>query len=238
MNQVTNPSKDQKSKDQSSADQKHSGVKKTVVLLVVAMAVIFGLFLNRFYTPALLSDKQLYTLGARVFEPPRRFEQPELLDQNGQVFDYASLQNKWSLVFFGFTFCPDICPATLAQIRTALSELEPDKADTTQVILVSVDPARDTPAKLKEYLAYFSKDYVGITGEFLKLQKFASQLNAAFQKVPGGGENYSVDHSGQIMLINPKGDYHGFLKPPFTPKKIREGYLGVRTNFEIRYGDQ
>ncbi len=213
-----------------------SGIKKTVALLVLAMVVIMALFMNRLYTPTTLSDKQLYTLGARVFDPPRRFEQPELIDQNGAVFDYARLQNKWSLVFFGFTFCPDICPTTLAQMRTGLAELDEEQANSTQVVLVSVDPARDSPAKLKEYLAYFSEDYIGLTGEFLNLQKFASQLNAAFQKVPGGGENYSVDHSGQIMLINPKGDYHGFLKSPFTPKKIREAYLGVRTNFEIRYG--
>lgn len=216
---------------------RRAGVNKTVLLLVVAMAIILGLFLNRLYTPVPMSDAHLYTLGAKVFDPPRRFEQPPLIDQHGNVFDYGRLQNKWSLVFFGFTYCPDICPTTLAQLRTVVTKLDPEVKANTQVILVSVDPARDTPEKLKEYISYFSDDFIGLTGEFLNLQKFASQLLAAFQIVPGGGENYSVDHSAQIMLINPKGDFHGFLKPPFTPSKIIEAYSGVRHNFELRYSE-
>lgn len=212
-------------------------VWKTVGLLILAMVVIMGLFVNRWLTPTPISDAKLYTLGAKVFDVPRRFEKVSLLDQHGQVFDYQRLENTWSLVFFGFTYCPDICPATLAQMRSMVNTLEPEQLDSTQVVLVSVDPARDTPEKLKEYLNYFSADFIGLTGEFLSLQRFASQLNAAFQKVPGGGEDYQIDHSAQIMLINPKGDYHGFIKPPFTPEKIAEAYLGVRKNFELKYPD-
>lgn len=219
-------------------DSQQRNVLKTVGLLILAMVVILGLFVNRWLTPTPISDAKLYTLGAKVFDVPRRFEQVPLLDQNGQGFDYQRLQNTWSLVFFGFTYCPDICPATLAQMRTMVNTLEPELLHSTQVILVSVDPARDTPEKLKEYLNYFSSDFVGLTGEFLALQRFASQLNAAFQKVPGGGEDYQIDHSAQIMLINPKGDYHGFIKPPFTPEKIAEAYLGVRNNFELKFPDE
>ncbi len=210
-------------------------IVKTVGLLMLAIAVIMGLFVNRWLTPAPVSDAELYTLGAKVFDVPRRFTHVPLLDQNGDNFDYQRLQNTWSLVFFGFTYCPDVCPATLAQMRSMHNQLEPELQATTQVVLVSVDPARDTPEKLKEYLTYFSEDFVGLTGEFLDLQRFASQLNAAFQKVPGGGENYLIDHSAQIMLINPKGDYHGFIKPPFTPEKLAQAYTGVRTNFELQY---
>lgn len=217
------------------AAQARSGIKKTVIALLIAIAVILGLFVNRLLAPQMVSEAQLNNLGARVFDPPRRFEQVPLLDQSGELFDYSRLQDRWSLVFFGFTYCPDICPTTLAQLSTMHQELSPELAASTQVILTSVDPARDTPEKLTEYLAYFSDQFIGLTGEFLDLQRFASQLNAAFQKVPGGGENYLVDHSAQIMLINPKGDYHGFIKPPFTPVSISRAYQAVRTNFELQF---
>lgn len=219
-------------------DSRAKGVRKTVFLLVLTMAVILGLFINRLMTPQAISDELLGSWGALAFDKPRRFKQVPLLDKQGGAFDYERLQDKWTLVFFGFTFCPDICPTTMAQLRDMVATLEPHVQASTQVALVSVDPARDTPEKLREYVNYFSPEFIGLTGEFLNVQRFANQLNAAFQKVPGGGENYTIDHSGQIMLINPRGDYHGFLKPPFTPDNISRAYSGIRNNYELKYSSQ
>ncbi len=216
--------------------EQRRGIRNTIIALLAIIAVIFGLFLNRLFTPQPVSAAELSNLGVRVFEQPRRFEPVSLLDHTGKTFSYDRLQGQWSLVFFGFTNCPDICPATLAQLRTVYQQLEPAERDTTQVILASADPARDTPEILRQYLQYFSDDFIGLTGEFLNLQRFARQLNAAFQKVPGGGENYNVDHSAQIMLINPRGDFHGFIKPPFTPSQISQAIAAVRNNYLLKYG--
>ena len=216
-------------------EQQSKGVYKTVFFLVVGITVILALFLNRFLGPQLVSDEQLKVLGARVFDKPRIFEQQPLIDQAGQRFDYKRMQGKWSMVFFGFTFCPDVCPTTLALLSKVHKGLPAELGESTQVILVSVDPARDTPAKLAEYLEYFSPDFTGLTGAFLDLQRFARQLNIAFQKVPGGGENYSIDHSAQIVLINPRGDYHAFLQPPFSEETLSKAFQSVVNNYQIRY---
>ncbi len=213
------------------------GVNKTVFLLVLGIAVVLGLFLNRFLGPQLVGDDQLRALGARVFDKPRIFDQQPLIDQTGQAFDYGSLKDKWTLVFFGFTFCPDVCPTTLALLSKVTKGLPEELKASTEVVLVSVDPVRDTPEKLSEYLAYFSPDFTGLTGEFLDLQRFASQLNIAFQKVPGGGENYNIDHSAQIVLINPRGDYHAFFQPPFSEETLGKAFQAVAGNYQIRYGD-
>ena len=100
--------------------------------------------------------------------------------------------------------------------------------ESTQVMLVTVDPARDTVEQLGQYVPYFNQSFVGVTGEFLKVHSFATNLSAPFQKVPGGGKNYLVDHSSYIFVINPRGDYHGFFKPPFSPEGFAYNYESVR----------
>lgn len=218
------------------SDQK-KGIRLTVVVLCALMALFIGLFLNKLFSPKLSSAVQLEVLGAKEFDKPRRFKQYTMLDEHGVEFDYSRLQGQWSLVFFGFTFCPDICPATLAQLKQMQATLDPALQESTQIILVSVDPARDTPDVLKTYLDYFSPEFVGLTGEYLSVRGFAEQLNAAFQKVVQEGGQYTVDHSGQIMLINPRGDFHGFIKPPFMPEKLAKAYTAIRNNYLIRYDD-
>lgn len=216
----------------------NTGVKKTVVMLCALIAVIVGLFLFRFLSPAVLSPERLRTLGVTVYEQPRRFEESKLIDETGQTFDFNELKGKWSLLFFGYTYCPDVCPTTMAEIKAMLGELDTDVAANTQVILVSTDPARDTPEKLQKYVQYFSPDFKALTGDFLDVTRFANRLNAAFTKVPGMGENYLVDHSANIVLLNPMGDYQGFMRPPFQPKNMAIAYQGVRDYFEATYQQQ
>jgi protein SCO1/2 len=212
-----------------------AGVKKTVLMLCAFMALLVGLFVFRLLTPAVMSPEQLRDLGVTVYEKPRRFSEDKLIDENGEPFDFSTLKGKWTLIFFGFTHCPDVCPTTMADMRSMLTQLDDEIAANTQVILVSTDPARDTPEKLKQYVHYFSPDFKALTGEFLDLQRFANQLNAAFTKVPGMGENYLIDHSANIVLLNPMGDYQGFMRPPFKPDTMRLSYTGVRKYFESMY---
>jgi protein SCO1/2 len=102
--------------------------------------------------------------------------------------------------------------------------------DDLQIILVSVDPARDTPEKLYSYVRFFNQDFIGLTGEFLDIHRFATQLNIPFNKVPGGGDNYSIDHSGNIAIINAKGHYVGFFKTPLDVAKIKASYHSIRAS--------
>jgi protein SCO1 len=207
------------------------GIRNTVIILLLIVATVIGLIVHKVTKPRILDQMELRAQDAIVFDTPRRFSDFELIDDYGQRFAREDLQGKWSLLFFGFTQCPDICPLTLLDLSRLMPTLPKEIADNTQVILVSLDPARDTPEVLNEYVAAFNKDFIGVTGEFLTLRRFANELNVAFAKVTQG-ENYTVDHSGNIVLINPMGDYHGFFKPPFSVDKLQLTYTSVVRSFD------
>lgn len=208
------------------------GIRNTVILLLVLVAVAMGLIVYKVTKPRVLTPVELRNYDAIVFEKPRQFSDIALTDHNGKEFTRAQLQGKWSLIFFGFTHCPDICPMTLFDLNRLLPDLPEDIRKNTQVILVSLDPARDTPEVLKEYVAAFNPDFVGVTGEFLTIRRFANEVNVAFAKVTQG-DDYTVDHSGNLVLINPRGDYHGFFKPPFDTEKLQITYPSIYRSFEF-----
>ncbi len=214
---------------------RQANIRKTVAALLVFICLLLGLLVYRVTAPPQLSREQLKELGAIVFETPRAFDTAQLHDQAGKPFDASRWQGKWSLVFFGYTYCPDVCPTTLATLSSFKQALAPELLQDTQVVFVSVDPARDSASQLAQYVEYFDPEFIGVSGEFLQLQRFAQQLNSAFNKVPGSGENYLIDHSANIVLINPRGDYQGFIKPPFELAKLTHAYEQLRLNYQRSY---
>ena len=110
-----------------------------------------------------------------------------------------------------------------------LVSLEGTEAMDTAVVMISVDPARDTVPVLAQYVPYFNPEFLGVTGEFLDVHRFATSLNTPFRKVAGQGENYQVDHSANVVLINPRGDYHGFFKAPLDLAKMKVTYRSARS---------
>jgi protein SCO1 len=205
-------------------------IAKTVIGCVAFMALVMGLTLNRILTPAVMTAEQLNENGLFVYEVPRRFSDFALSDQHGEAFTLDRLKGKWSLLFFGYTFCPDICPITMATIRQfeqMLREADPDAATQVQVVMVSVDPERDTLEKLGEYVGFFGDDYIGATGQYIDIFNFARQLNVAFGYQPQPDGSYLVNHSGQITLINPEGHFHGFFKTPHDPEKMALTFRSV-----------
>ncbi|MEZ5538494.1 MAG: SCO family protein [Pseudomonadales bacterium] len=212
-------------------------IRLTIVALLLFMGSLVGGFVHRMMQPAIFSKEKMETYGGLFFDKPRVFRDPVLVDQNGKVFDKNTFQGKWTLVFFGFTYCPDICPTTLGVLDKLYRELQKEKeADDVQVMLVSVDPARDTPQKLKEYTAYFNPAFMGVTGEHMDLIRFATDLNTGFTKVPIEGGSYLMEHSGNIAVINPRGHYHGLFKPPFDPLRLRVALSSVRAQYQRDYG--
>ena len=205
-------------------------VANTVLGCVAFMALVMGLTLNRILSPAVMTPEQLNENGLFVYEVPRRFSDFTLTDQHGEPFTAERLRGRWSMLFFGYTFCPDICPitmATLRQFEQVLAEVDADAADSVQVAMISVDPERDTLEKLGEYVGFFGDDYIGATGEYIDIFNFARQLNVAFGYQPQENGEYLVNHSGQIILINPEGDYHGFFKVPHDPEQMALTFRSV-----------
>lgn len=208
------------------------GIRKTVTIIVIFMVLVVGLFINKINHPRVLSPKEMVANGTIVFSLPREISPFSLVDQNKETFTQDKLLNKWTLVFFGFTHCPDICPTTLALFNEVARSLqETPWENDTQFLLVSLDPARDTPEKLKVYLEYFNTDFIGVTGEFLTIHRLAKQLNTAFQKVVTNSEtgDYTVDHGGNVAIINPQGHYQGFFKPPLDASRMSLTYQSLRS---------
>jgi protein SCO1/2 len=149
---------------------------------------------------------------------------PLLVTDDGLFFDPARLKGRWSLVFFGFTSCPDVCPLTLQVLSEfarhaasgvpALASGVP--AGATQVVFVTVDPERDTPARLKGYLANFDERFIGLTGSRADLDRFAAQLGAGSEPSGPGG----IDHSTSIFALDPQGRLAGVMLRPADPARI------------------
>jgi protein SCO1/2 len=144
----------------------------------------------------------------------------QLVDQNGRPTDQSVLKGKWSAVFFGYTYCPDVCPTTMQALAQAEEKLG-DKAKNLQVVFVSVDPERDTPAQLKTYLSTpaFPKDAIGLTGTPAQVADAAKAYRVYYQK-DGQGEGYSVAHSSIVYLMNPQGKFDRALTDSQTPSEV------------------
>ena len=142
----------------------------------------------------------------------------QLVDHNGRPVDESMLEGKWSLVFFGFTYCPDYCPTTLAALDATKQRLG-DKARDLQIVFISVDPQRDTPQALKDYLSSdgFPEGVIGLTGSPEQVKAAADAYRAYYEKV-GEGEDYTMNHSLAVYLIGPDGRFRTTVAEELGPE--------------------
>jgi protein SCO1/2 len=192
-------------------------MKPTRKVLLITLAV---LAMGGGATAVFMQLQGAHELPAHATVIPTPMPLPEfaLLDHAGNRFDRQSLRREWSLVFFGFTHCPDICPATLQQLAIARGKvLAADGGQNKsfpQIVLISVDPERDTVEIMREYVANFSADIKGVTGDIDELKKLTSALGIFFEKSADGSEDYNVAHSAVVLLINPKAEFHALFSAP------------------------
>jgi cytochrome oxidase Cu insertion factor (SCO1/SenC/PrrC family) len=138
-----------------------------------------------------------------------------LTDHGGKPRTEADFRGKFLLVYFGFTYCPDICPTDLVEIGRALDQLGPD-GEIIQPLFITLDPERDTPAHLAEYLPLFHPRLIGLTGSGAAIGQAADAYKVYYRKVDTGPDAYTVDHSAYVYLLDTQGRYLGFF-PPNTP---------------------
>ena len=143
----------------------------------------------------------------------------QLTDHDGRAVDQSLLEGKWSLVFFGFTYCPDFCPTTLAALDATKKRLG-DKAENLQIVFISVDPERDTPQALKDYLSSdgFPEGVIGLTGTPEQVRAAADAYRAYYQKV-GEGEGYTMNHSLTVYLMGPDGKFRTTVAEELGPER-------------------
>jgi len=155
---------------------------------------------------------------ALYYQQPRAIKAFELTKHDGQPFGKQQLVGRWSLVFFGYTSCPDVCPTTLQNLGFIYDDLQAI-ADNSQVLLVSVDPQRDNLNKLSQYIAYFNPEFVALRAGHDVLFPFARNLGLMYA-ISGEGDDYLVDHSASLVLINPDGDIAAIFKPEQAVGKV------------------
>ena len=183
-------------------------INKKILLFLAAGALAFGLGLwlsfNFGVNP---QPAEVPTITGFVMNPPKTVENFTLIAQDGQPFHQDRWQGQWTFLYFGYTFCPDVCPLTLLELSKLQKILEREQRDQNVAYLfISVDPKRDTPQRLGEYAGFFNPKFRGATGTAEEIAKLAQQFGVYYKIADAAeGENYTVDHSTAVLLINPKG---------------------------------
>jgi protein SCO1/2 len=165
-----------------------------------------------------------------MLTPGRELKDFSLIDQQGRPFGPANLRGHWSLMFFGYTNCPDFCPTTLTTLAAMEKRLRTAKATVLpQVIFVSVDAKRDTPAQLAKYVPYFDPGFIGLTAvDQPGIDAFAKNLGVAVVIQPAAADgNYSVDHSGAIFVLSPDGRIAAILTGPFSATALQGDFQRI-----------
>lgn len=208
------------------------GVRWTITGVLLFMAIVVTSFIHRVGEPRVMTLAETRANGLFLFDTPRDPGDFSLIDHNGSPFTERDLINHWTLIFFGFTHCPDICPTTMANLAELKAQLVGTEASDARVVMLSVDPARDTPDRLAQYAPYFHSDFIGVTGDFADVLNFAQRLNAPFRKVSEPDGAYQMEHSANVMLMNPRGDYHGFFRAPLDVPKMRVTFRSTQYLWE------
>ena len=191
------------------------------ITLLTVFAIIIGFSVGLKNSP-----KQYdHTIQGTILPYPKMLNDFNFIDQDNNPFTKSDLEGHWSLIFIGYTQCPDICPTTMSVLQQVTQSLRQQNEEPPATIFISVDPERDTPQLLGQYVGYFDEQNIGITGEKNELKRFAKDLALFFEKAAGtsgdiNSDDYLVDHSSSILLLNPEGKLQAYLAAPHTAEQI------------------
>jgi protein SCO1 len=206
-------------------------ILKILIILVAIAALGAGVGSHL----AMQAKREATPPAGMLWPDPRPVPVISLTDHTGAQFGRANLEGHWSLLFFGFTHCPDICPMTLSQLNEMEHRLAASggRTDDLQTIFVSVDPDRDNPQRLAEYVGYFNEDFIGVSGEPDELQKLTRGLGAVYFIEDKDTDNdYLVDHSASVFVIDPDGRLIGIFTTPHEPVDMATRLQAIRRFME------
>ncbi len=209
----------------------HTKLFAASLSFIALLAVTVGYF---FILPLL---QPANTHGIKgMLSKPQVIKPFDLTLHNTQAFNLDSFRDKWTMLFFGYTYCPDICPMALSVLRGIKLDLDqkyPQQAENTQFIFVSVDGKRDTPHQLSQYVTYFHPEFIGATGEEKEVNMLTRQLNIVYMKMPEQEDgNYIINHSSTILLISPNAELVGRFATPHDITDIVQRYIKMRQFIE------
>ena len=209
---------------------------KLALVLTITLAVTTG-FAWRLGSDAVVQAPE--EIADYLFWEAKDLTAFTLVGANNEVLRLDDLKGKWSFIFFGYTHCPDVCPLTLGALGAAFRILEQDPtvSPAIQGIFVSVDPKRDTPELLKEYVSYFNAKFSGVTGTTAQVDAITRQMGALYAMHPGKSEeSYLVSHNSSIFLVDPRGRLYGRFPPPHAPRELAEIFAKIRAFYDEREG--
>lgn len=206
-------------------------MKKNTVIKVMMVLVLSTVSMWAGFKLSALLDKgeaQAPVIEGTILVPARALTPFALIDQKRHEFELEQLKNKWSLVFIGYTNCPDVCPNTLGVLQQAYRDMKLLKMELPQVTFVSVDPVRDEPEILGDYVYYFDPSFVGVTGKKEQLDNLVRQLSSVYMKAAGASgditkDDYMYDHSASILVINPDAQLQAVFTAPHNKLSIVDG---------------
>ncbi len=205
----------------------HGFANRTITLVMAAaLAAGLGLFAAQHYfgpqSRAVKIDAASLK-AVRLMSAPRELPDYRLTLSDGNPLTPATLRGHWTVVFLGFTHCPDVCPTTLSELAKAQKAWEalPEKIR-PRLLFVSVDPERDTPAKTGQYAHFFHPATLAASTEPAALADFTQSLGLVYMKIPLENDDYTIDHSATLVVLDPQGRQAGLIRPPLDPKAIAD----------------
>ncbi|MCS3902918.1 protein SCO1/2 [Methylohalomonas lacus] len=205
----------------------------TIVVLVLAGLAALGAGIGSYVAQQAGSEPD--TPDGLLWPNPKTFPDVTLYDHNGDDFTTADFKDQWSLVFFGFTHCPDICPNTLSQLDRLQKQLADNGIDDSelQVVFISVDPERDTPERLAEYVEYFNRDFVGASGDKEAIDRLTRSIGAVYHIAEADEDgDYQVDHSASVFLFDPQARMVSVFTTPHEVPSMREQFVAIHDFIE------
>lgn len=207
---------------------KAKGVAFTVVILLALAGLFSGIFVGQHMHFKKKID--VANFHGTYLENPRTINQFSLTGTDQKTFDNASLQNQWTLVFFGFTNCGYLCPTTMAELGKMYRTLESKGVkDLPHVVMISIDPDRDDQEKLGKYVTSFHPDFYGARGDDIAIKAMTREMGIAYAKImdkdSNDPKNYDVQHSGALMLFNPQGELNAFFTTPHRADLLAKDYM-------------
>jgi protein SCO1/2 len=193
------------------------GTRKFLFGGVAIVAIVIGALSAQF----MRREPVITLVSGTLLQPARVLPGFQLLDNHGQPYSQTRLLGQWSVVFFGFTHCPDICPTTLSmlsQVDKALADLPAKQRP--QFVFISVDPKRDTPEQLNNYVSFFNPGFSGLTGEQAQIDVLTKALGVPVAIQDQGEGNYSMDHSAAIFVLNPQAQFAALFSAPHTVQTL------------------
>ena len=204
--------------------------KRNIIFILLILFSMTGIFAYFQSLPSLLEKKPSLITG-KILVRPMEIDNFELIDQNNEVFNKKSLEGGWTVLFFGYTNCPDVCPTTiykLAEIKNGIKEDLPSANFNT--VLVTLDPDRDSSERLDEYIGYFDETMLGVTGTYENIQSFTSSLSVFYQRI-NKEEGYDFNHTASIFVFDKDGSLFATMSPANTVGELESDFFTILNNF-------